>query len=189
MISGPKYDIEQNPKKPGGRGCKFCKQCPSVQNCPERTKLKMTSQEYVLTKNNPSVQKSLHARVNAMPLAPTLKGSFLDNISSDMDKANFIIHSASLVEGGTPDIFGMCFCVTFLSEYARILGDKVWVSGNAMNDMITHTLKKNKYVFDETTHHKDGWVSRFNPVMCGQISKYEDSDEDNMPLSQLRVGV
>ena len=120
-----------------------------------------------------------------MPLAPSQKGSLLDSISSDMGKANFIIHSASLIEGGTPDIHGMCFCVTFLSEYAKPLDEKVWVSGTAMNTMITHTYKKKKYIFDETIYHKDGWTCRFYPVMGGQITKYEGSDEDDTPLSEI----
>ena len=55
---------------------------------------------------------------------------------------------------------------------------------------VTHTFVRKKYVFEEETiHHKDGGTSRFNPVMSGQISKYEGSDKDNMPLNQLRVGV
>ena len=61
---------------------------------------------------------------------------------------------------------------------------------------VTHTFVRKTYVFEEETiHHKDGGTSRFNggtsrfnPVMCGQISKYEDSDEDTMLLSQLRSG-
>ena len=104
-----------------------------------------------------------------MPLAPTLKGSLLGNVSTELGRANFIIHSASLVSGGTPDIFGMCFCVTFLSEYAKPLNEKIWVSGAAMNTMITHNLVKKKYVFDETIHHKDGWTSRFNPKLNSQV--------------------
>ena len=129
----------------------------------------MKSQEYILSTKQPSVQEALHARINAMPLAPTLKGSFLGNVSTKLGRANFIIHSASLVSGGTPDIFGMCFCVTFLSEYAKPLNEKVWVSGAAMNTMITHNLVKKKYVFDETIHHKDGWTSRFNPKLNSQV--------------------
>ena len=187
MISGTNYDIVRNPKKPAGNGCTFCKQCPSVTKCSERTKLKMKSQEYILTTKEPSVQETLHARINAMPLAPTLKGSLLGNVSTKLSRANFIIHSASLVSGGTPAIFGMCFCVTFLSEYAKPLNEKIWVSGAAMNTMITHNLVKKKYVFDETIHHKDGWTSRFNPKLNSQVKKYESSDEDDMPLDQLKV--
>ena len=81
----------------------------------------------------------------------------------------------------------MFFCVTFLSEYAKPLNEKVWVSGAAMNTMITHNLVKKKYVFDETIHHKGGWTSRFNPKLNSQVKKYESSDEDDMPLDQLKV--
>ena len=127
MISGTNYDIVRNPKKPAGNGCTFCKQCPSVTKCSERTKLKMKSQEYILTTKEPSVEETLHALINAMPLAPTLKGSLLGNVSTELSRANFIIHSTSLVSGGIPDIFGMCFCVTFLLEYAKPLNENVWV--------------------------------------------------------------
>ena len=55
---------------------------------------------------------------------------------------------------------------------------------------VTHNFVRKKYVFEEETiHHKDGGTSRYNRVMSCQISKYEGSDEDNMPLNQLRVGV
>jgi hypothetical protein len=61
------------------------------------------------------------------------------------------------------------------------------VSGAAMNTMITHNLVKKKYVFDETTHHKDGWTSRFIPMLSSQVPKYDSSDEDNTPLNKLMV--
>ena len=58
-----------------------------------------------------------------------------------------------------------------------------------INGLHAYFREEEKYVFEETIHHKDGGTSRFNPVTSGQISKYEGSDEDNMPLNQLRVGV
>ena len=46
----------------------------------------------------------------------------------------------------------MIFCVTFLDADAKsILNyDKIWISGNAMNTIITPTLVKRKFVFDKT---------------------------------------
>ena len=59
---------------------------------------------------------------------------------------------------------------------------QVWVSGRAMNSMITHAYQKKKYVFDETIVEKPGWRSRNNSMIT-----YEKSDGDNTPLSELKV--
>ena len=36
----------------------------------------------------------------------------------------------------------------------------MWVTGDVMIELITHTNKKIKWVFDETIIHKVGWVER-----------------------------
>ena len=143
VVSGSKHDILVNPRHPV-RNCTLCRNCKSVTNCPRRAELKIGASEYVLTRDDCNVQLALIARFDAMPIAPSLKGSVLGNVSSDFLKANFIIHSASLIEGGVPGIHGMNFCVSFLTQNAEPL-DEVWVSGSAMNSRATHDLKKKKY--------------------------------------------
>ena len=39
------------------------------------------------------------------------------------------------------------------------VGD-VCVSGSVLNRMVTHALKKEKFVYDGTIHMKEGWVDR-----------------------------
>merc|ERR1719491_46950 len=108
----------------------------------------MKATEYILTTEHCNVQLTLIARFDAMPIVPLLKGSVIGNVSSECLKANFIIHSASLIEGRAPGIHGMNFCVSFLTPNAMPLGE-VWVSGSAMNTIATHVLRKKKYVYDQ----------------------------------------
>ena len=64
----------------------------------------MSASEYILTRDDCNVQLALIARFDVMPMASSLKGSVIGNVSSDCLKANFIIHLASLIEGGVPGI-------------------------------------------------------------------------------------
>ena len=186
VVSGKKHDILVNPRT-AIRSCTFCHNCKSVTNCSRRTDLKRSAFEYVLTTDDYSVQHALIARFDAMPIAPSLKGSVIGNVSSEYLKANFIIHSASLIEGRAPGIHGMNFCVSFLTPNAMPL-EEVWVSGSAMNTMATHGLKKKKYVYDQTMISKDGWTARILvPMKNDSPVNYESSDEDNTPISQLAV--
>ena len=186
VVSGSKYDVLVNPRHPV-RNCTFCRNCKTVTNCPRRVELKMSASEYVLTRADCNVQLALIARFDAMPIAPSLKGCVLGNVSSDSLKANFIIHLASLIEGGVPGIHGMNFCVSFLTQNAEPL-EEVWVSGSAMDSMATHTLKKKKYVYDETMIHKDEWTARIHvPMKSGTVANYESSDEHNITSNQFAV--
>ena len=94
-----------------------------------------------MSSGSPGIEDTLCARINAMPISPLLAGSVLGSLSKEQAAANFIIHSASLVKGGGSDIQGMNFCVSFLSSYAQPM-EKAYVSGRAMNSMITHNKKK-----------------------------------------------
>ena len=132
-------------------------------------------------------QLALYARFDDMPIASSLKGSVLCNVSSDFLKANFIIHWASLIEGGVLSIHGMIFCVSFLTQNAEPL-EEIWVSGSAMNSIASHALKKKKFLYNWTIIHKDGWTARIHvPMKSGTVANYESSDEDNIPLNQLGV--
>ena len=140
VVSGNKQDILVNPRT-SLRSCTFYHNCKSMTNCSRRTKLKIKASEYILTTEDCNVQLALIAHFDAIPIAPSLKGSVIGNVSSECLKANFIIHSASLIEGVAPGIHGMNCCVSFLTQNAMPL-EEVWVSGSAMNSMATHGLKK-----------------------------------------------
>ena len=182
MVSGTDFDVVVNPNTcDRSASCQFCHNCPSVRGCCRRTELTLNSFEYILTSKTPNVEDTLRARISAMPIAPSPKCPVLGNLSTEQSKANFSIHSASLVQGPQSDIQGMEFCVSFLSKYAEPMG-QVWVSGKAMNSMITHAYQKKKYVFDETIVEKPGWRSRNNSMLT-----YEKSDDDDTPLTELKV--
>ena len=184
VASHSTHTVVANPKKPT-RTCKFCSQCKSVANCPRRNELKLDAIEYILSTNDLNVQERLNERFSVMPVHPGPKRPVFGNVSAKNLKANFIIHSASLVAGGEPGIHGMNFCVSFLKENAEA-NDPVWVSGSAMNSMATHTYKKNNYVYDQTFFHKDGWSERISaPNSLMQMTRYEGSDEDDIPISIL----
>ena len=116
-----------------------------------------------------------------MPIAPKPEGPVIGNVSSEYLKSNFIIHSASLVEGGGPGVLGMNFCVSFLNKNAEPC-ETVWLSGSAMLSISTHTQRKCKYVYDETLYHKDGWTTRND-----SHQHYVGSDDDEVPLSSLKA--
>ena len=97
VVSDIKHDIIVNPSHPV-RNFTLCCNCKSVTNCPRRAELKMSASEYFLIRDDCNVQLALIACLDAMPIAPSLKGSVLGNVSSDFLKANFIIHLASLIE-------------------------------------------------------------------------------------------
>ena len=67
-----------------------------------------------------------------------------------------------ILVGGMPahEVESMNYCVTFLDKRAQPLAyhSHDWISGKAMNDIITHQNKKKKFVFDETVIFKLGWV-------------------------------
>ena len=51
----------------------------------------MGASELVLTTKSPSVQETLHARFNTMPIAAKPEGPVVGNVSSEYLKSNFII--------------------------------------------------------------------------------------------------
>ena len=57
---------------------------------------------------------------------------------------------------------GLNFCITFLDKFAKNVdsASKIWINGDVMTTLISHTNKKIKYVFDQTTVHKEGWSER-----------------------------
>ena len=74
-----------------------------------------------------------------------------------------MIHEASLVFGmplGQLESMIFCISISFLNKKAKVEanGRKMLIKGSVMNFLLSHRLKKNKFVFDETIIHKEGWV-------------------------------
>ena len=88
-------------------------------------------------------------------------GNVLNSLSNDVNTKKNIIHEMMLV-GGMPthEVESMSYCVTFLDKYAQPLLNHShdWISGKAMNDIITHQNKKKKFIFDDTVIFKQGWI-------------------------------
>ena len=124
-----------------------------------------TRMEYRLTAEDGSVEQALRERIKcSMPLAAAdgARGT-MGTLSSEMVGSNAIIHEASMIPG-CPDghIESMTFCVSFLGRDAMVRPGqaRVWITGQGMNSLLSHTLKKKKFIFDETIEHKVGWTSR-----------------------------
>lgn len=150
--------------------CKFCNGNHRVNSssCKRRTILKGKGKEYGLTIDNPLVADEILQRVEAaipfsmcrLPPQSTIYQSLPPKLCNN----NFVIHEATPVPGMRHSkIEGVVFRVSFLDKEAEYMQNyaSVWVSGGAMKHLVTHKIKKVKYVFDETVyHHKEGWVQR-----------------------------
>ena len=62
----------------------------------------------------------------------------------------------------TTTVENMNFCVSFLTATGETDSemDRLWVSGNVMTGLLSHSNRKVKYVFDKTVVMKDGWLTR-----------------------------
>ena len=99
------------------------------------------------------------------------KYTVVGNVSKQLKNANFIIHEAAEVCGKIcGQVESMNYCVTFLDKNANMMNEKtrMWVTGDVMIELITHTNKKIKWVFDETIIHKVGWVERTSTCTLSQ---------------------
>ena len=56
----------------------------------------------------------------------------------------------------------MNYCLIFLGKNVNMIkqNTRMWVTENIMMELMTHTNKKMKWVFDETITHNVGWVER-----------------------------
>ena len=117
----------------------------------------MKAFEYILSTTLPLNESALRTRITSgMPLVECAgKGSLLGAVARDYTNSNFIIHKASLVEGGAPGCMdSMIFCISFIGKLGRVIDGsatkEVWITGGLMNSLITHKIQKKKYVYDET---------------------------------------
>ena len=60
----------------------------------------------------------------------------------------------------------MHFCVSILGNDARtqLNYDRIWISGDAMNALVSQATAKYRFVFDETALCKPGWIQRGAPA-------------------------
>ena len=164
VIYGGENNIQLNPtKRP--RKCQFCSDGHSYPACPSRERLKMSSNEFLLSTDTPLVNEGLRSRLKfSVPYSVSpVKENVLYLIASHLLKANFIIHEAVENFGfPTNQIESFNYKVTFLGKDAMPLlhQAKVWVSGGVMNTIITPQFKKIKFVYDETISVKEGWITR-----------------------------
>ena len=130
--------------------------------------MKMTMTEYLLSHGTPLIEDSLRKRMEYSMPHSTIggKGSVLDTLSRDLIPLNVVIHEAVLVVGQPKHrVETMNYCVTFLDKKdaePMLLYHKIWISGKAMNGVISHKLMKTKFVYDGTMALKEGWTVRGN---------------------------
>jgi hypothetical protein len=78
--------------------------------------------------------------------------------------ANFVIHNAIGIKNmPVRQIESMYFCVSFLNKFATVFDGMgyIWVTGEVMNELLSHTMVKNKFVFDETFFHQNNEVLNY----------------------------
>ena len=117
----------------------------------------MNSFEYILTTDdqNRNAEKSLRQRIHAMPCADDCgKGEApFATIPRDYLHCNFILHVARSFETSS-----RIWCVSFIGNDGEVLDNRlakmIWITFDAMNSLLTHTLKKKKYVFDSSVKKK-----------------------------------
>ena len=91
------------------------------------------------------------------------RGDVYDRIDKGWLNTNFIIQEACLVSGkGLVHVESMIFCVSFFNNRgeSHINGTNMWIEGTVMNSLVSHKLKKKKFVLDGTIIHKPGWRHR-----------------------------
>ena len=147
------------------RHCAFCNDNHGVNVCPALKVMGEKGMTYHLSTVNININKSLKDRLRiSMPVALVGgKGSCFSATDRRFKHSNFIIHEACLVNGlPCNQMEGLNFCITFLDKFAKNVdsASKIWINGDVMTTLISHTNKKIKYVFDQTTVHKEGWSER-----------------------------
>ena len=111
--------------------------------------------EYKLSLNTPNVSTALKTRLSkSMSVVRHYEQTkAFEKLEQSVTNHNFVIHEASKVEGFPfHEVENMKFLVTFLKKNGEPneTRTRIWVSGNLMNDLIRHKLKKYKFIYDET---------------------------------------
>ena len=132
--------------------------------------------EYMLTNDKPVIASSLKNRLKVgMPVRVFgEKYTVVGKVSKPLKNAHVIIHEAAEVCGKIRgQVESMNYCLTFLNKHANTMKEKtrMWVTGDVMIELMTHTNKKIKWVFDETIIHKVGCVGRSSTSTLSQESQ------------------
>ena len=94
---------------------------------------------------------------------PISEGSLHESLHVLHMCRHFVILEAMDIEGKVGEMLeSMGFCIQTLGidgQLCTAVGD-VCISGSVLNRMVTHALKKEKFVYDGTIHMKEGWVDR-----------------------------
>ena len=135
---------------------------------PKRLKIKESAREYLLSVDTPQIGVNISNRLKySMPLSDGGgKGDVYDQIDKAWLNTNFIIQEACLVSGKiSGHLDSMNFCVSFpiyKGENDK-KGTDMWIDETVMNALVSHKLKKRRFVFEKTIVHKDGWRHRCAP--------------------------
>jgi len=134
------YDIMINGKQRGH--CGFCdNNNHKITSCDLRQERKARGFEYMLSTTLPLNESVLRTRITkGMPLVEAGKGSLLGAVAREHTNSNFIIHKASLVEGGTSGCMdNMIFCISFLGRLGTVVAKDIWITGGVMNTPVSYT--------------------------------------------------
>ena len=145
---GTQYSIQVNPKQKIIH-CALCNQNHAVPYCTRRKAMKLSSTEYVLTKEEINTELQLKNRLRVMPLADiTTAKSVINNLPQECIRAPCIIHSCAETH------IGRNYEVSFLLKDADLtpmtMYNRIWISENEMFKYASHSMKAKKFVFDET---------------------------------------
>ena len=117
----------------------------------------------------PLTTESIKNRIKySMPYAvKSVTKPVFSNIKVELLKVNFIIHETVQLPGlPWNQVESMNFKVSFLDRGALPMEtwNNVWISGGVMNTLISPSMKKVKFIYDETIIMKEGWLSRGVPL-------------------------
>lgn len=131
--------------------CSFCERDHRITACDRKQRFRINATEYVLTTDDLIVPKELRIRLKEMPAIEGCgKGSPpFESIANVYLPLNFIIHEARSI--GTNS---RLWCISFIGKDGEVmktdLTERIWITYDAMNCLVTHKNKVKKYVYDET---------------------------------------
>ncbi len=150
LLAGTTHTLAVNPTTRSIK-CSFCMCNHTILSCSRKQQLRSKATEYELTKDYPAQEQSLRNRLEEMPV--TEGGGKGSSPFSSIDKEylprNFIIHGARSMEDNS-----RIWCISFIGKDGEVMAssltEKIWIDATAMNQLVTHTKKVKKYVYDET---------------------------------------
>ena len=119
----------------------------------------------MLTSDKPVIAISPKNRLKVGMLVCSLGKDYtvVGKVSKPLNNEHVVIYEAAEVCGKIAgQVESMNYCLTFLGKHANMIEQKtrMWVTGDVMIELMTHTNIQIKWVFDETIIHKVGWVER-----------------------------